>query len=150
MVRIESEIEIAASVETTFDLARSVEAHLEAERRTKERVVAGRRSGLLELNDTITFEGVHFGIRQRLAARIVEMERPTSFVDEMQRGAFKTLRHTHRFSEHGGRTVMRDILEFSAPLGPLGWIAKRLFLKHYMQDFIERHQQELRRIAERS
>ncbi len=149
MVTIDLQIEIHAGIDRCFDLARSIEVHLLAERQSRERAVDGRQSGTLGLGDTVTFEAVHFGIRQRLTSRIVELERPGRFVDQMEKGAFKSLRHTHCFtSSQPNTTTMRDILVFEAPLGPLGLLAEGLFLRRYMTAFMRRHQIEFRTIVE--
>jgi ligand-binding SRPBCC domain-containing protein len=51
------------------------------------------------LNDEITWEAVHFGIKQRLSVRIVEMNRPYSFTDMMLKGTFKSMRHEQTYEE---------------------------------------------------
>lgn len=96
IVRVETEI--AASLEECFDRARDVNLHTDSTTGSKERIVDAPPSGMLELGDEVEFEAVHFGIRQRLRSKIVEYDRPNRFVDEMQRGAFKRLRHTHEFT----------------------------------------------------
>ena len=88
---------IRAAPAVCFDGARDAQLHMESARQTGERIVAGRDSGLWELGDEITFEGVHLGVRQRFSARIVDFERPHFFRDEMTRGAFASLSHTHIF-----------------------------------------------------
>src|SRR5689334_8091018 len=91
------ETKIGAPVELCFDLARDVEIHCATTAGTRERIVAGKSAGLLELGDQVTFEAVHFGIRQRLSSRIIEYDRPHRFTDQMVSGAFKSLRHVHEF-----------------------------------------------------
>src|SRR5580658_6841360 len=93
MTTIIVETRIAAPIEVCFDLARDVDAHLQTSSSTNERAVGGKTSGLLELGDVVTFEAVHFGIRQRLTSRVVELEHPRRFVDEMVEGTFASLRH---------------------------------------------------------
>lgn len=138
---------IAAPREVCFDLARDVEAHARSAAFSGERVVEpGRLTGLLEAGDLVTFEGKHFGIRQRFTTRITEMRRPEFFVDEMVRGAFHWLRHTHEFHARGTGTLMRDILDWRAPLG---LIADPLFLKRHMRWFVTTKQLALKEIAER-
>jgi ligand-binding SRPBCC domain-containing protein len=138
---------IRAPIEIVFDLARDVEIHCRTAAFTQEQVVGGRISGLLEFGDTITFEGVHFGIRQRFTARIVEFDRPIRFVDEMLSGAFRTLRHEHEFQEAVGGTLMTDTITWSSPLGPLGRFAN-LFVGPHLKRFLQRRNRELKRIAE--
>jgi ligand-binding SRPBCC domain-containing protein len=143
---------IAAPLEECFDLARSVEAHIETSRFTEERVVEpgepGRLSGLLDLGDTITFEGVHLGVRQKLTARVTEMQRPFRFVDEQVRGAFAQLRHVHEFFSDHGVTHMRDTIVWKSPLGPLGRLADWLFLRRHLMMFLRRKQRLLKELAE--
>ena len=117
-------------------------------RKSGERIVAAPESGILALGDEVTFEAKHFGIRQRLTSRIVEFDRPSSFTDQMQKGAFKSLRHRHEFRAEEAGTRVTDILDLQAPLGPLGWIAERAFLHRYMKRLIENQELELKRIAE--
>lgn len=65
MTSIVVETRIAAPIELCFDLARDVDAHVSTSASTGERAVGGKTSGLLDLGDVVTFEAVHFGIRQR-------------------------------------------------------------------------------------
>ena len=142
---------IAASPERCFDLARDVGAHVESAGFSGERAVPpGRTEGLLELGDQVTFEGVHFGVRQRITAKITEVDRPRRFVDELVKSAFVRLRHVHEFQLRDGGTLMVDTLDWIAPLGPLGRIADRLFIERHMRWFVAKKQEALKRIAERA
>jgi ligand-binding SRPBCC domain-containing protein len=127
-----------------------VDAHLKTSSSTGERAVGGKTSGLLELHDTVTFEAVHFGIRQRLTSKIVEFDRPRRFVDEMVKGAFTSLRHVHEFIVEGPSVLMRDTLTWRSPLGFLGAIADKLFVEGHMRTFMVKKQSELKAYAERA
>lgn len=96
----------------------------------------------------MTFQATHFLIRQKLTSRITEYQRPFLFVDEMSKGAFKSLRHEHLFEEHDGKTLMKDKLVFKAPLGIFGWIIERIILKWYMERFLEHRNYQLKIWAE--
>jgi ligand-binding SRPBCC domain-containing protein len=65
---------------------------------------------LISLGETVTFEGVHFGTRQRFTSKIIEFNKPFRFVDEMVEGAFKSLKHIHDFSFVENKTLMKDTL----------------------------------------
>jgi ligand-binding SRPBCC domain-containing protein len=146
---IRVETSIFASPEICFDLARDVAAHARSAAFSAERVISpGRTSGHLELGDLVTFEGKHFGIRQRFTARITALDRPRRFVDEMAIGPFKWLRHTHDFNAVPTGTLMIDVLEWQAPLGALGKVADALFLKRHMRWFVTSKQRHLKQIAE--
>lgn len=143
------EIYIEAPVEVCFDLARNVDVHIQTTSKTKERAVAGVTSGLMEKGDTVTWEATHLGVKQRLTAKIIELEYPHRFTDTMVKGAFHSFVHTHDFIEQGTGTLMKDRFVYRSPLGILGNIADRLFLERYMQRFIADRSIELKKIAER-
>ena len=103
---------IAAPLSTCFDLARSVDAHVQSAAGTGERVVGGRLSGLLELDDEVTWEARHFGVTQQLSSKITEFRPHTFFQDRMIRGAFRFLEHDHLFEPQGDGTLMTDVLNF--------------------------------------
>lgn len=147
LIRLETRIQVP--IQTCFDLARSIDLHARTVGPTRERAVEGRTTGLIGAGDTVTFEAVHFGIRQRLASRITEFDAPRVFADVMTRGAFQSLSHRHEFAElPDGGTLMTDTLIFTSPLGALGVLADTLFLERYMRRFLLRRNQELKRIAE--
>jgi len=115
---------------------------------SKERAVAGVTTGMMGLNDTVTWEAVHFGIKQHLTSRITLLERPHRFIDEMVRGAFKELKHTHEFIPQANGTLMRDRFAFKAPFGPLGWIVEKLILERYMRNLLVVRNQHIKQAAE--
>lgn len=114
----------------------------------RERAVAGVQHGLIGLDQQVTWEARHFGIRQRLTATISAFDRPKHFQDRMLAGAFKSMVHDHDFVENDHGTLMHDRLEFRSPLGPLGWLADRIFLTAYMRRFLVRRNTVIKRIAE--
>lgn len=147
---------INAPIERVFDLARSIDAHMESTSKTNEVAIAGVTTGLISMGQEVTWQATHFGIKQRLKVQITEFDRPVLFVDEMVFGAFKSMKHTHRFEEITAQTNaqpsmqtrMIDELEFRAPLGMLGTIAERVFLTRYMQRFLIERNAVLKELAE--
>lgn len=132
-----------------FDLARSVDAHLRSARGTSESAIAGRTSGLLGLNDEVTWQARHFGVRLRLQSRITSYRRPDYFQDQMVRGPLKRLVHDHYFDEVGdGTTAMRDVFAFQAPIPVLGWLVEVVLLRRHFSRFLEARNGELKRLAE--
>ena len=140
--------DITASIERVFDLARNIDLHKTSMGGTNEEVIAGRASGLIELGETVTWRARHFGIYQTLEVRITEMEAPVRFVDEMLRGAFASMHHTHLFETHGAGTRMTDVFVYTSPLGLLGRFADWLFLEKYMTNLLRQRNDILKHIAE--
>jgi ligand-binding SRPBCC domain-containing protein len=151
MPRIELVTEIAAPIERVFDLSRNIDVHQQSQAGNKEKAIAGKTSGLIEEGEEVTWEAVHFGVRQRLTSRIVTMKRPTYFRDSMVAGAFKRFDHDHFFeSVPGGRTLMKDVFDYTAPMGLLGRLADAFFLKKYMRRLFEERNGIIREMAEKS
>lgn len=82
--------------------------------------------------DTVTWEARHFGLPFRMTSKITVHERPRRFVDEQQRGPFRSWWHEHRFVERDGGTEMTDVVVYRSPLGPIGRVVDVLGLRRYM------------------
>jgi ligand-binding SRPBCC domain-containing protein len=139
---------IKANRYIVFDLSRSIDLQSKYVTSSNEKAVAGRTSGLIGPDETVTWRGKHLGVWQQLTSRITEFDRPHLFVDEMQKGAFKSLRHEHHFIATEGGTLMKDVFVFQAPLGILGKLANKLFLKSYMTNFLKNRNRTIKDFAE--
>lgn len=149
--RVTEEIWVRAPIDVCFDAARDVGLHPRTVwPKTRERALpGGRMTGLMEKGETVVFEAVHFGVRQRLVSVVEQYERPSFFVDRMRKGAFRYMVHRHEFREAEGGTYVRDVLEFASPLGVFGRLFDKLVLRRYMRAFILYRQKELKRIIEK-
>ena len=146
MPKIEIVTEINAEIQLVFDLSRSIDLHLISTEKTKEKAIAGKTEGLIELGEQVTWQARHFGVAQKFTSKIIEFEPPFLFVDQMQKGIFKSFRHEHHFkviSEE--KTLAIDILIYEAPLKILG---KLLFLKKYLKDFLAERNKIIKAYAE--
>jgi ligand-binding SRPBCC domain-containing protein len=145
---IKLELYINAPIEICFDLARSIDIHMQSVSQTKERAIGGVTSGLIQCGESVTWEAVHFGVKQRLTAKITEMEYPYRFVDEMVSGAFKRFKHTHKFAavDHGAHMV--DTFDYTSPFGLLGRLADKLFLEKYMHNLLLKRNMYIKMVAE--
>lgn len=140
---------INAPLERCFRLALSVDLHTISTRQTGETIVAGVRNGVLQLGDSVTFRARHFGVWQTLTSQITVLEAPRYFRDEMQRGAFKYMRHGHYFeAQDSGATLMRDVFEFASPQGWLGQLVDSLVLKRYLRWFLVERGRVVKEYAE--
>src|SRR5713226_1430526 len=148
MPTIRLETYINAPIERCFDLSLSVDLHRHSVAHTHERPVAGVTSGVMKLGDTVTWEAMHFGIKQHLTSKITAYERPYRFTDEMVRGAFRELTHLHEFVPQPPGTLMIDLFAFRAPLGILGKLAERLVLTRYMKGLLLTRNRYLKQVAE--
>ncbi len=148
MPQIILETQINATAETCFDLMRDIQIHTETTSQTNEKAVAGVTDGKIGLGQTVTFEGTHFGMRQRLTVRVVEFDRPWLFVDEMIEGKFRSFKHIHEFFPLEKGTLMRDTLMWTSPFGILGKIVDKLFLERHLRELVASRNTKLKKIAE--
>lgn len=139
---------IKADIQTVFDLARDIDLHQKSTFKTGEKAIAGRTSGLIEQGETVTWRAKHLGFYQTHTSEIINMEKPDQFTDIMLKGTFKSLRHQHIFRQEGENTVMTDIFEFESPLGIIGKLFNRFFLKNYMTGFLLERNKLIKATAE--
>lgn len=148
MSKIELTTVINAPIEICFDLSRSIDLHQISTANTSEKTVAGVTSGLIGLNEYVTWEATHFGIRQQLSSKITAYNRPYYFVDEQIKGAFKAIHHQHKFEEINGKVLMADIFEFKAPYGIFGRIFNALVLTNYLKKLLLHRNEIIKNYAE--
>ncbi|MCW5912589.1 MAG: SRPBCC family protein [Cyclobacteriaceae bacterium] len=148
MPRIKLITSVNAPIERCFDLARSVDLHKISMHHSREEIADGIESGLMNLHDTVTWKGTHFGIRFTLQSAITRFSRPFSFTDEMVRGPFKTMVHDHYFYRAGSSTTMVDDFYFQSPWGLPGQLADALILKTYLSRLLAQRNAIIKQHAE--
>jgi len=148
MPKIELITEINASIEVCFDLARSIDLHRISTAHTSEEAISGTTSGLIGLNEYVTWRATHFGIKQTLTSKITGFERPYYFVDEQIQGAFKSIHHVHKFEETNGLVTMTDFFEFSTPYGIFGKLFNVIILTSYLRKLLVKRNEIIKQYAE--
>lgn len=148
MPKIELITEINSKIDICFDLARSIDLHKISTEKTNEEAIDGKVSGLIGLNEYVTWQATHFGIKQKLTSKITVYERPYYFVDEQLKGIFKSIRHEHKFEQFEERVIMTDIFEFHSPFGLLGKLLDKLILTNYLQKLLIDRNNVIKEFAE--
>jgi ligand-binding SRPBCC domain-containing protein len=139
---------IAAPIERVFNLSRSINLHKISTAKTKEEAIAGVTTGLINLDETVTWQAKHLFKTRQHTSKITAMETPVSFVDEMIKGDFKSFRHQHFFKTVDNGTIMIDILEFESPYGTIGKIFNAVYLKKYLEKFLIKRNAVIKEYAE--
>src|ERR1700750_948599 len=128
---------INAPVEECFNLSRDIDMHVSSMKKSAEQAVEGITKGLIGLGESVTWKARHFGLIMSMTVKITGLKYPEYFVDEMVKGPFKKLHHTHSFEEQEGYTLMKDLFEFESPMGFLGKAVDHFFMKRYMIKLLE-------------
>lgn len=146
-VSFECTTESVLAPERLFDLARDITAHTDSMSRSREAAVGGVRSGLIGLNEHVTWRAWHFGLPLRMTSQITAISPPHGFTDEQTRGPFRYFTHEHLFRPNGAGTLMIDRVSFAAPFGILGRVVEHLLLAKYMRRLIEQRNSFLHSVA---
>ncbi len=78
------------------------------------------------------------GVPVRWRTRIETWEPPARFVDTQAKGPYSLWEHTHLFEKDGdAATVIHDRIRYAIPLGPLGAIAQRLFVRRDLERILD-------------
>jgi len=148
MTHIHLITKIKAPIKNVFDLSRNIDIHQQSALGSNEKAIAGRTSGLIELGETVTWRGKHFGFYLKHKSKITAMENPFYFIDEMEKGHFDSFRHEHVFSFENGVTVMTDNLQYETPFGIFGKWFDDLFLKQHLKNFLLKRNEILQKLSE--
>lgn len=139
---------IIAPIERVFDLSRSINLHKISTAQTGETAIAGVLTGLINENETVTWQAKHLLKQRQFTSKIIEMCRPYSFTDEMTKGDFKSFSHQHHFKKTNNGTIMIDLLKFESPYGVLGKLFNRFFLKNYLEKLLVKRNKVIKEYAE--
>ena len=139
---------VAAPPDRVFDLARSIDLHRKSMAHTGEEAIAGTTSGLIAIDETVTWKAKHLMKTRVLKSKITAMERPLSFTDEMVSGDFKSLKHEHHFKKIENGTLLIDLFSFESPYGGLGRLANQFYLTRYLKNLLEIRNQSIKEYAE--
>jgi ligand-binding SRPBCC domain-containing protein len=91
------------------------------------------------------------GVPIRWTTRIETWNPPTGFVDTQAKGPYSLWEHTHAFEEDpGGATLIHDRVRYAIPLGPIGSIAHRLFVRRDLERIFDYRAEALAQLVERT
>ncbi len=139
---------IKAPIEIVFNIARNIDIHQLSAVKSNEKAIDGKISGLIELNETVTWRGKHFGLNLLHKSRITKFKLSAYFTDEMEEGHFKSFNHEHFFHTENEYTVMIDRLKYKTPFGILGALFDKIILKKYLTNFIKKRNLFLKNLIE--
>jgi ligand-binding SRPBCC domain-containing protein len=78
-----------------------------------------------------------FHVRFRWRTEIQAFEPEERFVDVQLSGPYRRWRHTHRFEEAPGGTLVSDRVEYELPLGPLGEAVHALIVARQLKTIFD-------------
>lgn len=96
---------------------------------------------LTEMKEDEIFEGMIidyyvspvFGIKMKWKTEITQVDFQKSFTDFQKKGPYKLWNHHHEFIINDKGVLMKDSVDYELPLGFLGEIAHKLFVKKKLE-----------------
>ncbi len=85
------------------------------------------------------------GVGLNWLTRIDVWEPGVRFVDRQLKGPYRLWHHTHTFEPDGASTLMRDVVRYALPLGPLGEVARAVVVKRDLGRIFDFRQAEIAR-----
>lgn len=79
-------------------------------------------------------------------SQILEWDPPHRFVDMQVLGPYKFFHHTHEFEPMPSGTLIRDRIYYALPLGWLGRLAHRLFVRRDLENIFNYRRQMIERL----
>jgi ligand-binding SRPBCC domain-containing protein len=145
--RLEREQLVAAAPAEVFDFfsrARNLETltppWLRFEVRTQEPIEMRQGTG-------IEYRLRLHGVPLRWVSRIEEWHPGRGFVDRQVQGPYRLWHHRHEFEPHEDGTMVRDIVHYSLPLGPLGALAHAAFVRRDLAAVFDYRRRQIDRLA---
>jgi ligand-binding SRPBCC domain-containing protein len=138
---------VAAPAERVFNLSRSIDLHKISTAHTGEKAVAGVMTGLIQANETVTWQAKHLFKKRTFTSLITAMEPHSFFCDEMTAGDFKKFRHEHYFKPVDNGVVMIDIVDFESPWNFIGRLFNKLYLKNYLKTLLVKRNDTIKEYA---
>ncbi|MBL7812877.1 MAG: SRPBCC family protein [Bacteroidetes bacterium] len=77
------------------------------------------------------------GIKMNWVTEITQVQHKSFFVDEQRRGPYALWHHEHHLEPVDGGVLMKDIVHYIIPGGPLGDILNRLFIRKKLNGIFE-------------
>lgn len=77
------------------------------------------------------------GFRTTWVTEITHVNAPHFFVDEQRKGPYKMWHHQHHFKSVEGGVLMTDIVNYEAPLGPVGDLMNNLVIRKKIQGIFD-------------
>ena len=77
------------------------------------------------------------GIKMTWVTEITKVKDKQFFIDEQRIGPYKMWHHEHRLKLIDGGVEMTDLISYALPMGPLGDIAHKIFVKRQLDGIFD-------------
>ena len=100
----------------------------------------------LEAGSQLRYRLRLFGAPVSWRTEIVRWAPPHGFTDVQLSGPYRLWEHEHRFQPVPGGTEVYDHVRYRIPLGPIGELARRLFVARWLDEIFDHRAERLREL----
>lgn len=86
------------------------------------------------------------GLPMSWVTEITHVEKPNYFVDEQRFGPYSFWHHKHFLQTIPGGVLMKDIIDYKSPLGPLGDLINTVLIKRQLKSIFDFRYKKLEEI----
>lgn len=83
------------------------------------------------------------GLKMNWLTEITQVKEPHYFVDEQRAGPYALWHHEHRLSPTDKGVLMTDLVTYRPPGGPLGDLARRMFIRKQLEGIFRYREEAL-------
>lgn len=105
-------------------------------------------SGLMKLDDTVTWRAKHLFKERILKVKLTQFHRPDYFTDEQVKGDFEIMKHEHYFKPVENGTIMIDQFRYEIKNKFLGAIINKFYLEKYITRLLDERNAIIKKAAE--
>ena len=110
-------------------------------------ITSGKLPGKMYPGMIITYRVSPFrGVKMNWVTEITHVREKEYFVDEQRVGPYAMWHHEHHIEAVEGGVMMRDVITYRPPLGFLGVLANRLFIRKQLDGIFEYRRKALENI----
>ena len=77
------------------------------------------------------------GLPLKWTTEITQVVDKQFFIDEQRFGPYSFWHHQHHFEKTDGGVLMTDIVSYKLPLGPLGWLGRKIFVERQLNSIFD-------------
>jgi ligand-binding SRPBCC domain-containing protein len=85
-------------------------------------------------------------VKFRWTTEITQCEEGKYFIDEQRFGPYSFWHHQHHFEQAEGGVWMRDLVHYGLPLGPLGLLAKEIFVRKKLESIFDYRREKIEQL----
>ena len=148
MAKIHFTTFIKAPAKRVFDLSRSANLFQISSDNIFEKFVEGLSSGLMNENETVSYQAKYFYRTRNLTLKIINLNIPNQITIQLIMKGFKSFQYNLYFKSIKNGTFLIDIIEYERSYGLMGKLLDKIFIKNHIAKLLSYRNEVINQYAE--